>query len=73
MWQRFMTRLLEDTDIKERITEHDLRGKVGSEKPALREPPTCSATPAKRLQTGTVDASQNSSSPSADPLLHARD
>jgi hypothetical protein len=39
MWQRFMTRLLEDTDIKERITEHDLRGKVGSEKPALREPP----------------------------------
>jgi integrase len=31
MWQRFMTRLLKDTDVKERFTEHDLRGKVGSD------------------------------------------
>jgi integrase len=31
MWQRFMTRLLKDTEIKERFTEHDLRGKVGSD------------------------------------------
>jgi integrase len=31
MWQRFMTRLLEETDIKDRFTEHDLRGKVGSD------------------------------------------
>jgi integrase len=31
MWQRFMTRLLEETDVNERFTEHDLRGKVGSD------------------------------------------
>ena len=31
MCQRFMTRLLKDTEIKERFTEHDLRGKVGSD------------------------------------------
>jgi integrase len=31
MWQRFMTRLLKDTDVKERFTEHDLRAKVGSD------------------------------------------
>jgi integrase len=31
MWQRFMTRLLKETDIEERFTEHDLRGKVGSD------------------------------------------
>jgi integrase len=31
MWQRFMARLLKDTDVKERFTEHDLRGKVGSD------------------------------------------
>ena len=30
MWQRFMKRLLKDTKITERFTEHDLRGKVGS-------------------------------------------
>ena len=29
--QRFMTRLLKDTDVRERFTEHDLRGKVGSD------------------------------------------
>jgi integrase len=31
MWQRFMTRLLKETAVKERFTEHDLRGKVGSD------------------------------------------
>lgn len=31
MWQRFMRRLLKDTKITERFTEHDLRGKVGSD------------------------------------------
>ena len=30
MWQRFMTRVLAETKITERFTEHDLRGKVGS-------------------------------------------
>ena|SRR5271163_2484313 len=35
MWQRFMTRLLKDTDIKERFTEHDLRGKVGSDEVSI--------------------------------------
>ena len=31
MWQRFMTRLLKETDVNERFTEHDLCGKVGSD------------------------------------------
>ena len=31
MWQRFMRRLVKETDIEERFTEHDLRGKVGSD------------------------------------------
>jgi integrase len=31
MWQRFMIRLLRETDVKQRFTEHDLRGKVGSD------------------------------------------
>ena len=35
MWQRFMTRLLEETDVKERFTEHDLRGKVGSDEGSI--------------------------------------
>jgi integrase len=35
MWQRFMTRLLKDTDVKERFTEHDLRGKVGSDEASI--------------------------------------
>jgi integrase len=35
MWQRFMTRLLKDTDVKKRFTEHDLRGKVGSDETSL--------------------------------------
>jgi integrase len=35
MWQRFMARLLEETKIVERFTEHDLRGKVGSDAESL--------------------------------------
>ena len=35
MWQRFMTRLLKETEIKERFTEHDLRGKVGSDEVSI--------------------------------------
>jgi hypothetical protein len=31
MWQRFMSRLLAETKITQRFTEHDLRGKVGSD------------------------------------------
>jgi len=31
MWQRFTTQLLQETDIQQRFTEHDLRGKVGSD------------------------------------------
>jgi hypothetical protein len=36
MWQRFMTRLLKETDVKERFTEHDLRAKSVAMKLALR-------------------------------------
>ncbi len=35
MWQRFMARLLAETKITERFTEHDLRGKVGSDAESL--------------------------------------
>jgi hypothetical protein len=35
MWQRFMARLLKETKIIERFTEHDLRGKVGSDAESL--------------------------------------
>jgi integrase len=35
MWQRFMDRLLKETKIKERFTEHDLRAKVGSDAESL--------------------------------------
>jgi integrase len=31
MWQRFMSRLLAETKITQRFTEHELRGKVGSD------------------------------------------
>lgn len=31
MWQKFMARILKDTKITERFTEHDLRAKVGSD------------------------------------------
>jgi integrase len=35
IWQRFMGRLLAETEIKERFTEHDLRAKVGSDAESL--------------------------------------
>lgn len=35
MWQRFMMRLLKDTKITERFTEHDLRRKAGSDMESL--------------------------------------
>lgn len=31
MWQRFMARVLEETEVKERFTEHDLRAKTSSD------------------------------------------
>jgi integrase len=35
MWQRFMDRVLAETDVKERFTEHDLRAKVASDAESL--------------------------------------
>ena len=35
MWQRFMSRLLAEPKITQRFTEHDLRGKVGSDAESL--------------------------------------
>ncbi len=35
MWQRFMARLLKETAVKERFTEHDLRAKVASDAESL--------------------------------------
>ena len=35
MWQRFMDRVLQETDVKERFTEHDLRAKVASDAESL--------------------------------------
>src|ERR1700683_2564516 len=35
MWQRFMIRLLKETDVKERFTEYDLRGKGGSDEVSI--------------------------------------
>ena len=35
MWQRFMDRVLAETKLKERFTEHDLRAKVGSDAESL--------------------------------------
>lgn len=35
MWQRFMTRLLKETKITERFTEHDFRAKVASDAESL--------------------------------------
>lgn len=35
LWQRFMARVLEETKITERFTEHDLRAKVGSDAESL--------------------------------------
>jgi len=35
MWQRFMTRVMEETGVKEHFTEHDLRAKVGTDAESL--------------------------------------
>lgn len=35
MWQRFMERILEETKVKERFTEHDLRAKCASDADSL--------------------------------------
>jgi integrase len=35
MWQRYMTRVLKETAVKERFTEHDLRAKVASDADSL--------------------------------------
>lgn len=35
MWQRFMERVMEETEVKEPFTEHDLRAKVGSDADSL--------------------------------------
>jgi|PlaIllAssembly_1097288.scaffolds.fasta_scaffold25887_2 integrase len=35
MWQRFMDRVLKDTKVTERFTEHDLRAKCASDAPTL--------------------------------------
>lgn len=35
MWQRYMTRVLKETAVTERFTEHDLRAKVASDAPSL--------------------------------------
>ena len=35
MWQRFMARVLNETTVKERFTEHDLRAKVASDAESL--------------------------------------
>jgi hypothetical protein len=48
MWQPFMTRLLRDTDVSERYTEHDLRGKVGSDEAGVERATDCSVTRARR-------------------------
>lgn len=35
MWKRFMTRVIEETKVKKRFTEHDLRAKVASDADSL--------------------------------------
>lgn len=37
MWQRFVDRVLHETNVKERFTEHDLRAKVGSDAESLEK------------------------------------
>lgn len=37
MWQRFMERILEETKVKERFTEHDLRAKAASDADSLEK------------------------------------
>ena len=35
VWQRFMTRVLAETNVKEKFTEHDLRAKCASDAESL--------------------------------------
>lgn len=35
MWQHFIDRVLKETEVKDRFTEHDLRAKCGSDAPSL--------------------------------------
>lgn len=35
LWQRFMTKVMANTKVKERFTEHDLRAKCASDAPSL--------------------------------------
>lgn len=37
MWQRFMDRVMTETSVRERFTEHDLRAKVGSDAQSLEQ------------------------------------
>jgi len=37
MWQRFMDRVLSETKVTERFTEHDLRAKAGSDEGSLEK------------------------------------
>jgi hypothetical protein len=37
MWSRFMDRVLAETKVQERFTEHDLRAKVGSDAASLEK------------------------------------
>lgn len=37
IWQRFMDRILAETKVQERFTEHDLRAKVGSDAASLEK------------------------------------
>lgn len=37
MWQRFMDRVIKETKVTERFTEHDLRAKVGSDAASLEQ------------------------------------
>jgi integrase len=37
MWQQFMDRVLAETKVQERFTEHDLRAKVGSDAASLEK------------------------------------
>lgn len=37
MWQRFMDRVMSETNIKQRFTEHDIRAKAGSDAESLEK------------------------------------
>ena len=69
MWQRFMTRLLKKTGVKERFTEHDLRGKVGSDEISVERASDLLGHASKEItKRHSIDASPKSLSQSADPV-----